>query len=125
MEDDQAVSCLLCLQADEYGSMLKVQVGFPGVRPYGPIVICLDCGAKIGDAWRKFYGEEDERVSSGQSDNERAGGDLASTGVPDDRPVFSDLPERIADLATEVSRRIAEDVTGSATEPSKSGLKDD
>jgi DNA-directed RNA polymerase subunit N (RpoN/RPB10) len=125
MEDDQAVSCLLCLQADEYGSMLKVQVGFPGVRPYGPIVICLDCGAKIGDAWKAFYEGDNARVPDQQSDSGQRPGDFDSLGGGSADVGLSDLPERIADLATEVSRRIAEDVTGSATEPSKSVLKDD
>jgi hypothetical protein len=47
MNDTDAVSCLLCLQPDEYGSMIKVCVPPGRIPPSSEKVICRRCAGAI------------------------------------------------------------------------------
>lgn len=50
MEDSEAVSCLLCLQPDEYGAMVKVCLPQNSIPPSPEKVVCRRCLAALIDA---------------------------------------------------------------------------
>ena len=114
MNDTDAVSCLLCLQADEYGSMIKVCVPPGQIPPSAEKVICRRCAAIITDATRDDEGEEIGRVTELRS----SAADAAGAADPDGDAPGSDwdqgLPERAGESVVEVGGSEPENVTGSS-----------
>lgn len=114
MNETDAVSCLLCLQADEYGSMIKVCVP-PGQIPPAPErVICRRCVAAITAA-------ADESSLGDVTDDpieQSAGVRAEHLGVDPDDPDRhgwdSDLPDRALESAVEADRSDAENATESS-----------
>ena len=114
MQDTDAVSCLLCLQADEYGSMIRVCVPPGRIPPSTEKVICLRCVAAVAAAAREYLGDEvgnlrlDETTVRGAGSAEPAGGAL-------DNPEWdSGLPERASDATVEVDRSEPANATDSS-----------
>src|ERR1700757_2020663 len=101
MNETDAVSCLLCLQADEYGSMIKVCVPPGRIPPSPERVICRGCAAAIAAASRDEQGDEignlrpDEATVRGDGSAELAG------GAADNPDWVSGLPERAAESLVE------------------------
>ena len=116
MQDTDAVSCLLCLEADEYGSMIKVCVPPGRIPPATEKVICLRCVAAIAaEVQRAEVGEIVGSVHDGGlgAPSESTGGNA------DDRPGpdwDSNLPERADDAAVEAHRSDAPNATDSSKE---------
>ena len=116
MQDTDAVSCLLCLEADEYGSMIKVCVPPGRIPPSPEKVICLRCAGAIAAAAREdLVGEQLGSVSNpGSADStEGSGSAVAGAGDPD---WDSGLPERTEQSSLEVDRSEPEIATGSSKE---------
>jgi len=129
MEDSDAVSCLLCLQADEYGSMIRVCVPPGRIPPSAEKVICRLCAAMIASVLDSREGEEvgnvrlDETTVRGDGSAEPA---RRGDGDPDwDRG----LPERAGQSVVEVDRSEPPNATDSSKERSAgrvaSGKTDD
>ena len=116
MQDTDAVSCLLCLQADEYGSMIKVCVPPGRIPPSSEKVICRLCAAIITSVLDSREGEEivGSVPDPGSVDSiESSGGAVARPGDPD---WDSGLPERAQQSLVEVDRSEPENATGSSKE---------
>src|SRR5215472_18383758 len=101
MDDAAAVSCLLCLQADEWGSMIKVCVAPGGFAPRPPVVICRACAAEVSNELHRTYDEElgPGPEATPESGDLFHGGSSASGPVTDSRVAESaecepDPPER-------------------------------
>jgi hypothetical protein len=123
MNDTDAVSCLLCLQADEYGSMIHVCVPPGRIPPSPERVICRRCAAAIADATRESQGEEivGSVPNTGSADStEGRGGAVAGPGDPD---WDSGLPERAEQSLFEVDRSELEAPAGSEPGAEASGLE--
>jgi len=114
MQDTDAVSCLLCLQADEYGSMIRVCVPPGRIPPSSEKVICRLCAAMIASVLDSREGEEivGSVLDPGTVDStESSGGVVARPGDPD---WDSGLPERTQQSLVEVDRSEPENATGSS-----------
>ena len=90
MDDDAAVSCYICLRADEYGAMLKVRVGPGGSESRPPVIICRSCVAAIAD--------ECGRVDEGQDLP-----DAKPLEVPELREPESTVVDRMREVRSEAS----------------------
>src|SRR5215469_12596373 len=114
MEDTDAVSCILCLQADEYGSMIRVCVPPGRIPPSPEKVICLRCVAAIAGAAREsIVGDQVGSVSDpGSVDSTESGG--GAVAGPGDPEWDSGLPERAQQSLVEVDRSEPEIATGSS-----------
>ena len=101
MQDTDAVSCILCLQADEYGSMIKVCVPPGRIPPSSEKVICRRCAATIMADYQNLLGEVIEGESTEQPVGVRAE-HPGTAPVRADRDGWdSDLPDRAIESAVE------------------------
>jgi hypothetical protein len=128
MQDTDAVSCILCLQADEYGSMIKVCVPGGRIPPSPERVICLRCVAAIAAQVREHVVGEIVDVPNEQSLGVRAEHPGADPDGSDRDGWDSDLPERTVESVVEADRSDAEIATDSSKERSAgsvSGAKTD
>ena len=114
MNQTDAVSCLLCLQADEYGSMIKVCVPPGRIPPSSEKVICRRCAAIIADATRDDEGEEIGRKLSVAESEVGPDSDLGRADDPGGPDWDSSLPERANESLVEVDRSEPENATGSS-----------
>lgn len=114
MNETDAVSCLLCLQADEYGSMIKVCVPPGQIPPSSEKVICRRCAAIIAGVLDSQDGEEIGRVTELRS----SAADAASAAPPGGDAASSDwnqgLLERAGESVVEVDRSEPEIATRSS-----------
>ena len=114
MNETDAVSCLLCLQADEYGSMIKVCVPPGRIPPSTEKVICRRCAAAIRAEVENDEGVEIERPTELRA----AAADAVRTDDPGGDAPGSDwdqgLPERGGESVIEVDGSVAENATGSS-----------
>jgi hypothetical protein len=116
MQDTDAVSCLLCLQADEYGSMIKVCVPANRIPPSPEKVICLRCVAAIAAATRDDVVGEVLDESTEQSVGVRPGHPGADPDDSDRDGWDSDLPDRAEQSVVEADRSEPQDATDSSKE---------
>ena len=114
MQDTDAVSCLLCLQADEYGSMIKVCVPPGQIPPSSEKVICRRCAAIIADATRDDEGEEIGRKLSVAEPEAGADADSRLAPGPDSAEWDSGLPDRTAESVGESDSYPGENPPGSS-----------
>jgi hypothetical protein len=122
MNETDAVSCLLCLQADEYGSMIKVCVPPGRIPPSPERVICRRCAVAISDAMRESQGDEIGNLRSDEATVRRDGPSEPSRGAVDNPDWDSGLPERAAESLVEIDRSEPEDATGSSGGAPKGSL---
>ena len=114
MNDTDAVSCLLCLQADEYGSMIKVCVPPGQIPPSSEKVICRLCAGIIAAV---LDGQEGEEIGRATELRAPAADDVRSAAPGGDAGVSdwdSDLPERGSESLVEIDRSEPEIATGSS-----------
>ena len=116
MQETDAVSCLLCLQADEYGSMIRVCVPPGRIPPSPEKVICLRCVGAIAAAMREYQGEEIGDLRSDEATVRRAGPAQPAGRADGDPEWDSNLPERAGESVVEVDRSEPENATGSSKE---------
>lgn len=116
MNETDAVSCLLCLQADEYGSMIKVCVPPGRIPPSAEKVICRRCAATIMGEYQNLLGEVIEGVSDEQSPGVRAEHPGADPVYSDRAGWDSNLPDRTLESAVEEDRADAQIATDSSKE---------
>lgn len=114
MNETDAVSCLLCLQPDEYGSMISVCVPAGRIPPSPERVICRRCFAALADAARESQGEEIGQ--SGIYTLAQSGDalDRVASGGAGDPEWDRALPERSRESVVEVDRSEPEDAAGSS-----------
>lgn len=116
MNETDAVSCLLCLQADEYGSMIKVCVPPGRIPPATEKVICRLCAGIIASVLDSGDGEETFYEPVVQPVGVRAEHPGADP-VPSDRAGWdSNLPDRTLESAVEEDRADAQIATDSSKE---------
>jgi|SRR5215469_1849605 len=118
MQDTDAVSCLLCLQADEYGSMIKVCVPPGRIPPSSEKVICRLCAAIITSVLDSREGEETVGLRTDQSGHDELGSGERSANTGGDPDWDRGLPERARESLVEVDRSEPENATGSSKERS-------
>jgi hypothetical protein len=116
MQDTDAVSCILCLQADEYGSMIKVCVPPGRIPPSPERVICRRCAGAIADAALDEQGDKIVGVLPDPRSGDVPGENSVGAPRPDDPDWDSDLPERAEQSLVEVDRSEPENATGSSKE---------
>jgi hypothetical protein len=116
MQDTDAVSCILCLLADEYGSMIKVCVPPGRIPPSPEKVICRRCAAAIAVAELDEQGEQivGSVLDAGNADSVE--GVSGVSVAPGDPEWDSSLPERAEQSLVEVDRSEPQDATGSSKE---------
>lgn len=122
MNETDAVSCLLCLQADEYGSMISVCVPPGRIPPSPERVICRRCATAILDAMRLSEGEEIGRDLPVVEIVSGPGGHLGVAGGPGDSDWDSGLPERADEPVVELDRSEPEDAAGGEPGAQKGSL---
>ena len=116
MQETDAVSCLLCLQADEYGSMIRVCVPPGRIPPSPEKVICRRCVGALAAATRESQGEQIGDLRLDEATVRRAGPAEHPGGADDDPDWSSGLPERAGESVVEVDRSEPQDATGSSKE---------
>lgn len=114
MNETDAVSCLLCLQADEYGSMIKVCVPPGRIPPSLERVICRRCAATIMGEYQNLLGEQIGRDVFVAEPEAGADPDPRRADGPDDPNWDQSLPERANESVVEVDRSEPEVATGSS-----------
>ena len=118
MQDTDAVSCILCLQADEYGSMIKVCVPPGQIPPSMEKVICLRCVAAIAAAARdEIVGDTSGRADVDNNFGPGSGPDHDS-GADADTAWDAGLPDRTTESVGESDSYPGENPTGSRTKRS-------
>ena len=122
MNETDAVSCLLCLQADEYGSMISVIVPPGRIPPSPERVICLRCVAVIAAAAREYIGEEIVGSVSTTGNVDSTEGGSGPAARPGDPEWVSGLPERAEQSLVEVDRSEPEAPSGSEPGDAKGSL---
>lgn len=115
MNDTDAVSCLLCLQADEYGSMIKVCVPPGRIPPSPEKVVCRRClnalNGAVDEELDSIYGRKLPLAESEAGDH----ADSRPTGDPGRAEWDSHLPERADESVVEVDGSEPENATGSSS----------
>ena len=114
MNETDAVSCLLCLQADEYGSMIKVCVPPGRIPPSTEKVICRLCAGIIATVLDSQEGEESGRELSVAEPEAGADPHPGRADGPDDPNWDQSLPERAGESVVEVDRSEPQIATGSS-----------
>ena len=114
MNETDAVSCLLCLQADEYGSMIKVCVPPGRIPPSPERVICRRCAEAIAYAALEQDGEEIVQPGNNQTVGNVTGSGARDAANPDRDDWSSDLSERAIESLVEGDRSEPEDATRSS-----------
>lgn len=122
MNETDAVSCLLCLEADEYGSMIKVSVPPGRIPPSPERVICWRCASAIRDAMRELEEAHFGRIPSRDDIEGRAEPALPAAGAAGDPEWSEGLPERAHESLVEVDRSEPENATGSSSAAPKGGV---
>lgn len=64
MEETDAVSCKVCLCADELGSMIVFEIQVYGLGEPTEQIICRTCAATISKAWHDAEDELDRSEAS-------------------------------------------------------------
>jgi hypothetical protein len=118
MQDTDAVSCILCLQADEYGSMIKICVPPGRIPPSPERVICRSCADAITEVYFDRSGEQIDRIIDEQPTDVRAEHPGSNPDDSDRDGWDSDLPERAVESVVEADRSDAEIATDSSKERS-------
>ena len=116
MNPTDAVSCLLCLQADEYGSMIKVCVPPGRIPPSTEKVICRLCAAIITSVLDSQEGEQIGPKLFVAEPEDGAELDPGRADRPGDPDWDQSLPERANESVVEVDRSEPENATGSSKE---------